>query len=45
MFKTMYWVLRESDDRTVAICDNWEYADWIAANFPEKCIVRISITQ
>lgn len=43
MFTTMYWVLRESDEKTIAICEDKKTADWIAENYWEKCVVRILI--
>jgi len=43
MFTTSYWVLREGDEKTIAICEDKKTADWIAANYWEKCVVRILI--
>jgi len=40
--RTMYFVLEEGSERTVAICDSESYANWIAQNIPVNCIVRTS---
>ena len=43
MFTTSYWVLREGDEKTIAICEDEKTANWIADNYWEKCVVRILI--
>ena len=43
MFTTSYWVLREGDEKTIAICEDEKTANWIAENYWEKCVVRILI--
>lgn len=36
----MYWVLIKATERTVAMTYYKEDAFWIAANYPQECIVR-----
>ena len=36
----MYWVLIKTTERTVAMTYSKEDAFWIAANYPQECIVR-----
>ena len=36
----MYWVLIKATERTVAMTAYKEDAFWIAANYPQECIVR-----
>jgi len=35
-----YYVLRESDEDTICITDKKEVAEWVAKNYPERCIIR-----
>ena len=37
-----YWVLIKATQETVAITHNKDHAFWIAANFPQVCIVRVT---
>lgn len=39
-----YWVLTEKEEKTVATTYHEEYALWIAKNFPEKCIIRVTFS-
>ena len=45
MFRVLYYVLLEDTEATVAICDNRSIAEWICDNFPQKCVVRTTITR
>lgn len=45
MMNTTYWVLREGDDATIAICTNYNAACWIAEHYPEPCKLRVAIVK
>lgn len=38
----MYFVMQESDFKTVAMTSYRDIADWIAANWSQPCIIRWS---
>ena len=39
---TNYFVLDAATETTIAICPDATAAEWIAKNYPEKCIIRSS---
>ena len=45
MFKTLYYVMLEGTEKTVAICDDRLIAEWIRDHYPAKCIMRTTITR